>query len=518
VKTSKIDKNNVYFQLLIEGTTEQKYQAIESLISDKRNRDTILNNLAKMIEQESEKIYSPIPNGIKPGEQEKYQWLNRAMLSEQMLIQTTLGILGPDGLLDDKRFVSLIDRSGMLERLGYWQEHIVTMLHRSKEIAEQFKQKYRRNSIKKVKIFGVGGSGAPHDIAVEIINNFRKTSTEIQVIHADTPNPDYIDEYTLVMLCSFSGNTEETINCYYSVREKAEYIVILSKGGKLEEIAQNDNILFLKFPDKESHPAFVIQPRESVCMQTIATLTLLSCIGLKPGSAGEFLIDDLAFEKDIFPLLKKWRELFGPEVPFIKNPAKQLAFFLLYGIDYCNKGYKTEKYDLWDKKIPFILVDYNNKSIGHEVRTQFHERSKINAAYYEAPEFLHNLVESIRASLESSHANLDKDRFVYYFIRSLDEEERIRLRLNKTIELIIQGKGKYAVLNSEGKNPYERSLFATYFNAHMTTYLALLNGFDPLPVPTMSWIKNVMDEFPRSGKKEKEAQMVQVPILNIFNR
>lgn len=515
MKSSNIYNNN-FFQLLIEGSTEQKYQAIKSLISDKCNRDKILNNLAKMIEQQSEIAYSLIPDGLKPGEQEKYQRLIQAMLSEQILIQTTLGILGPDGLLDDKRFISLIDRSGMLERLGRWQEHIVTMLHRSEEVAEQFKQRYNVNPLKKVKIFGMGGSGAPHDIAAEVINNLRKSATEIQVIHADTPNPDYVDEDTLVMLCSFSGNTEETINCYYSVRQKTNYLIILAQGGKLEEIAQHDNILFLRFPDKESHPAYVIQPRESVCIQLTATLTLLSRIGLKPGSAGEFKIDDLAFEMDIFPLLKKWRGIFGPQVSFNHNPAKQLAFFLLYGIDYCNEGYKLEKYDLWNKKIPFILVDYNNKSIGHEVRTQLHERSKINAAYYDAPEFLHNLVESIRASLESSHVSLDEDKFVYYFIRSLDEEERIRLRLNRTIDLVFQNKGDYATLNLEGKNSYERSLFAVYFNAHMTTYLAILNGFDPLPVPTMSWIKTVMDEFPRGGKEEKEAQMVQMPILNIY--
>ncbi|HUT09905.1 MAG TPA: SIS domain-containing protein, partial [Thermoguttaceae bacterium] len=146
---------------------------------------------------------------------------------------------------------------------------------------------------------------------------------------------------------------------------------------------------------------------------------------------------------------------------------------------------------------PFILVDRNNRAIGHEPRTQIHERSKLNAAFYEAPEFLHNLVESIRAGTESSLAGLDDDRWVYYFIRSVDEESRIRLRLDKTVELVMQGKAKCAVLNVEGDTPYQRAMFATYFNAHMTTYLALLNGFDPLPVPTMSWMKNVMGDYPR---------------------
>jgi len=139
-----------------------------------------------------------------------------------------------------------------------------------------------------------------------------------------------------------------------------------------------------------------------------------------------------------------------------------------------------------------------------------HERSKLNAAFYDAPEFLHNLVESIRAGSESAIGGLDDDRWVYYFIRSPDEEPRIRLRLDKTIELVMKEKAKYAVLNVDEETPYQNALFATYFNAYMTTYLAILNGFDPLPVPTMSWIKNVMEAYPRGGEEERNAQMHQI--------
>lgn len=52
-----------------------------------------------------------------------------------------------------------------------------------------------------------------------------------------------------------------------------------------------------------------------------------------------------------------------------------------------------------------------------------------------------------------------------------------------------------------------------YFNAHMATYLALLNGFALLPIPTMSWLKNVMKKFKRDGKEEKEAQKTDRPLL-----
>jgi hypothetical protein len=246
-----------------------------------------------------------------------------------------------------------------------------------------------------------------------------------------------------------------------------------------------------------------------------AILTFLASMELEPGSGGGLALEDLAFD-EIVSKIAEWRGRFGPDKPYEDNAAKQLAFFLLYGIDYKGDG-SVPKYNLWRKRVPCILVDRNNWAIGHEIRTQLHERSKINAIFYEAPEFLHNLVESIRAGAESAQAGLDEDPYVYYFIRSLDEEPRIRLRLDKTIELVVDGKGRYAQLNAEvdveAGNPFHQALHAVYFNAHVATYLAILNGFDPLPVPTMSWLKNVMRELSRSGKEEQKAQEPRTKLL-----
>jgi glucose/mannose-6-phosphate isomerase len=483
------------------------------LIADTSNTERILDNIARIIGEQSAILYGPMPDGLKQGEHQKYEAMTRAALVEQAAIQTALGILGPDGLLDNQLFVKLIDRSGMLERLGRWQDHVMTMKRRAVEVVKRFREKHKQEIVRHVTIFGLGGSAAPHDIAADVISNFHKSSVRIEIIHADTPNPDYIDENTLVILSSFSGNTEETINCYDNVRKRTDLLLIIAKGGQLGQIAKRDNIPLIQLPTDDKDPAYVLQPRESLCLQLTAILTFLASIGLKPGSNGSLTLEDLAFEEKIIPKVKEWRQNFGPEVPYNDNPAKQLAFFLLYGIDYKGEG-KLEKYNLWCKKVPCILVDRNNWAIGHEVRTQLHERSKINAIFYEAPEFLHNLVESIRAGVESLQGGLDEDPFVYYFIRSLDEEERIRFRLDKTIELVIKGKGKYKALNTEGESPLQKALFAAYFNAHMSTYLALLNGYDPLPVPTMSWLKNVMRMYKRNGKEQKKSLKTSRQLLS----
>ncbi len=485
-------------QTLVEGPPEMRRAAIAALVADRPNEDRILERLAETIRQQAEIAYSEPSGGFHADQAEQYAGVAAAASVEQAAVQAVLAIAGPDGLLDDERFVKLIDHTGMLRRLAHWPDHVDCMRQQALRAVQDFRAKHADKTITKVKIFGLGGSGAPHDITAEIIGNARKSSVEIDVVHADEPNADHVDEQTLAIFSSFSGNTEETIHCYNTVRDKTPLKVALATGGELREIAHAAGLPLMQLPADENNPAYVLQPRESVCLQLTASLTFLAGLGLKPGSGGGLSDADLEYPA-VKTLLTGWRARFGPDVPFRDNPAKQTAFFLLYGIPYAGDE-PLPSLDLWKKTVPFVLTDRNLRAIGHEVRTQIHERSKLNAAFYDAPEFLHNLVESIRAGTESAAAGLDDDRWVYYLIRSADEQPRIRLRLDKTVELVMKANAKTVTLHAEGDTPYQRALFATYFNAHMTTYLALLNGFDPLPVPTMSWLKNVMGGFERAAE------------------
>jgi len=471
--------------------------AVATLVADRENRETILSNLLRIVNESSNIVYGETPAGVRPGEAPKYRAMVEAATVQQAAIQAILGAVGADRLLDEDRYLSAVDRSGMLHRLTRWPEQIASVRREAEGATARFRSKYGRYAPRKIQVFGVGGSGAPHDIAAQVISNYRKSAVQIQVVHADEPNPDYTDSETLAILSSFSGNTEETLRCYEVLRAKAGSFLAIGQGGRLRKAAQRDGIPFLQLPENREDPAYVLQPRESVCLQMTAILSFLAAARLPPGSAGSLTLEDLDLDNAV-SRIRSWQSRFEPRVPYRENPAKKLAAFLLYGTA-DPADVRLAPPHIWDKRIPFVVADRNNRALAHEVRTQLHERSKLNAACYDAPECLHNLVESIRACAESAVAGLEADRWVYYILRSSDDEDRIGLRLGRTIDLVMRGRTTYAVLTAEGDNPFHRALFVTYFNAWMTTYLAVLNGFDPLPVPTMSWLKNVMGDIPRGG-------------------
>lgn len=351
-----------------------------------------------------------------------------------------------------------------------------------------------------VKFYGLGGSAAPHDIAGEVIENFRRCGIEIEVVRADTPNPDHVTSKTLAIFASFSGNTEETLHCLELIRKRTRLLVGIARGGKLRGRARKLKMPFIQLPDDRADPAYVLQPRESVCLQAISSLVFLSKIGLKSGSRGRFTAANLGRDR-VTELIDDWRERFGPAVPFRRNPAKRLAFFSLYGAEWADAGH-GKGWHLPARKIPYLIADRNLRAVLHEAATQFRERSKVNVIEGLAPEDLHNSVESIRAAVETAKAGLGPDHFACIFFDSEDSQPRVGLRLQVTRDLVFANGPAYAVVRAEGETPFERSLFLTYFNAHVTSYAALLNGFDPLPVPTMSWLKEVMKSLPRDPDKK----------------
>ena len=88
----------------------------------------------------------------------------------------------------------------------------------------------------KVLICGMGGSG----IVGLIVKEYAQNQTKIPIsIHRDYQIPKWVDDKTLVIAISHSGNTEETLDSIKASQALGAKIIAISTGGNLEKIHNN---------------------------------------------------------------------------------------------------------------------------------------------------------------------------------------------------------------------------------------------------------------------------------------
>src|ERR1041385_7713564 len=99
--------------------------------------------------------------------------------------------------------------------------------------------------IQNVLISGLGGSG----ISGTIISEFGFASSPVPV--AVTKGyfiPAFVNENSLVIISSYSGNTEETLACMEQALAKKAHVVCITSGGKVAELANQHRLDHILIP------------------------------------------------------------------------------------------------------------------------------------------------------------------------------------------------------------------------------------------------------------------------------
>ena len=113
------------------------------------------------------------------------------------------------------------------------------------EIGQKAKLKGLNNGIQNVLISGLGGSGIGGTIVVEL------TSKECKVpitVNKGYFIPEFVNEKTLVIISSYSGNTEETLEAFEQALAKKATVVCVSSGGKVIETAKEKGLDYILIP------------------------------------------------------------------------------------------------------------------------------------------------------------------------------------------------------------------------------------------------------------------------------
>ncbi|MCA9331046.1 bifunctional phosphoglucose/phosphomannose isomerase [Candidatus Saccharibacteria bacterium] len=318
---------------------------------------------------------------------------------------------------------------------------------------QQLKQQYDVSfepsaDIHNVVLAGMGGSALP----AVFLRSWPGVGVPFDIVR-DYSVPGYVDEHTLFISSSYSGNTEETLAALTDAEARGAQIVVIAAGGKLKTRAEGSNYPLYVIPGG-------IQPRMSSFYFLAAFVSLLEPLGLvskgslaKLGATADWLSDQLGS--------------FGPEIPTDQNPAKQLALELV--------GKSVVVYSG-----PLMFPAANKFKIC------CNENAKNVAWVNQLPEFNHN--EFIGWS---SHPE-DKPYAVVEF-RSNLENERVQKRFIVTERLLSGKRPVPEVIVPEGETILEQLLWAANFGDYVSLYLALLNGLDPTPVALVEKLKLELD-------------------------
>ncbi len=99
-------------------------------------------------------------------------------------------------------------------------------------------------------VMGMGGSGVSGDV-LKLLSNFA-SSTEVNVVKNYTIPAHLISKSPFCLFISYSGNTEETISGLNEAINNDFDFAVISSGGKLIKLAQDNNKQYIQIPFRTS--------------------------------------------------------------------------------------------------------------------------------------------------------------------------------------------------------------------------------------------------------------------------
>jgi glucose/mannose-6-phosphate isomerase len=294
----------------------------------------------------------------------------------------------------------------------------------------------------------MGGSA----IGGDLVRSYLADELKIPfLINRNYTLPNFVGPASLVIVSSYSGNTEETLSAYAEAKDRKAKIICICSGGKLMELAKQDGFLWVKVP--EGYP-----PRAALGYSFVLPLMILVLLKLAPDKQSEL-------EETIKTLINGLNS-YKAEKKTSENIAKQLALKL-------------------HKKLPIIYSAENHlDAVATRWKGQICENSKMLAFANFFPEFNHNELVGWKKIDEY------KDKLVVIILKDKDDHIRIKRRIEIT-NGIIQGLGVEIIQKeSIGQGLLSRIFSLIQLGDFTSLYLAILNQIDPTPVEVINFLKN----------------------------
>lgn len=345
----------------------------------------------------------------------------------------------------DKAFIQSVDSEDMWGNLtGFpqqWQEAI--------DLTNNLEFTIVKKQINKIGFAGMGGSAIGADLIRAY--SYKTCPHPIQVVrHYEIP--DWIDENTLFIGCSFSGNTEETLSALEKARQKGAQVIAVTSGGELMIKAAREDFDYIKIPGG-------MPPRAALGYSFVPLFRIFQYL--------EYLDEGNEALTETQQLLSEQKDIFSD---IEENEALQLARELV-------------------DTLPIIYSDATlMEPVNLRWRGQFEENAKTLAYGNLLPEMNHNEIVGWESIVHLT------GRLSVIILKDDEDNNRVKKRMSIIRELVEDQTASIHTLETRGKSRLAR-IFSLIQLADWTSfYLAMLNEIDPTPIAKIDLLKSKLAE------------------------
>lgn len=349
-------------------------------------------------------------------------------------------------ILDDFNVLAQKDPSGALKLIGEQYKQLLFE-------ARIWNPEHDDREIRNIVFTGMGGSALAALVAKTVLDG--ELTIPFDIVRG-YDLPAYVNRHTLVIASSYSGNTEETLTALAQAEKKGAQLAVIASGGKLTDEAASYNIAHITVPTG-------LQPR----MATLYSLKSLFVILNNFGIIGPEKQHQLESMSD---WLGEESQNWSAETPTEDNYAKQIALDSVGKIQMFYGGPLTG-------------------ALAYKWKISWNETAKNVAFYNVYPEFNHNEFMGW-----TSHP-VEKPFAVFDLVSPL-ERRRIKQRFELSDRLLSGKRPQAKTVELRGDSLLAQLVWGSILADFASTYTAILNGVDPVPVVLIEKLKQELATSP----------------------
>ncbi len=321
-------------------------------------------------------------------------------------------------------------------------ESFSNQLREALEIGTHAKLTSSKKKISNILISGLGGSGIGGTILAELV---ALEATIPITVSKGYFIPKFVNENTLVIISSYSGNTEETLQAMGLAIKRNAKIVCVTSGGKVADLAKKKKLDVISIPG--GNP-----PRACLgysLTQLFVILSFHKIIGNKYKAQIKAAIDLIEKEKE-----------------HIISEAKAVTDNLF-------------------EKTPIIYATTYFEGVAIRFRQQLNENSKLLCGHHVIPEMNHNELVGWASG---------SDRVAVVIFRDKEEYVRNDSRIEINKEVIKKYTPNITEIWSKGKSQLEKAIYFIHLGDWVSVMLADKRGVDAVEVKVIDMLKGQLSK------------------------